>query len=109
MALKNTDPNAEYPYVFMVSQSINQLRPQLATDPAEYTLSVVLMNYKIDENGQLVFDYDSQYSYTCDNFTALAFVNYSQGNATHLQTLGAQQLSIKEIVETELGITLEVL
>lgn len=107
MALKNTDPNAEYPYYFMVSQSIHQRTIEFATDPAYYTIAIIWKAYKV-ENGEIIYDENSQYSYYDENFYQTAVTKYMGGDLTDVNTLGAQELSVKSIIEGELGITLEV-
>ncbi len=108
MALKDTNPAEQYPYVFMVSQSIHQRTIENASEQAYYTLSMVWQYYKVDENNKIVFKPDDQYSYYDENFQLTATQDYISGDTTHAGTLTAQQLSIKKIVEQETGRSLEV-
>jgi hypothetical protein len=109
VALKDTNPNEEYPFIFMVAQSIHQRTIENASDQAYYTLSMVWKYYKIDENNKIVMDESRQHSYYDENFQLTAVSDYLSGDSTHANTLGTQQLSIKKIVEQETGVTLEVI
>ena len=109
MALKDTNPNEEYPYIFLISESICQQTVQKNTDTPIYTLSIVWNSYKVDENDNIIFKPDSQQSYYDDNFYITAVSKAGSGDVTDLNTLNNQVASIKAIVEAETGKTLEVL
>ncbi len=108
MALKDTDASAEYPYIFMVEQSIHQRTFENENETPHYTLSIVWTYYKVDGNGDVTFDPDGQYSYYDENFYLSAAIDIQGGNNTHFNTLTAQTGSIKQIVEQETGLTLEI-
>ena len=107
MALKNTDSNVEYPYIFFIEESICQQIVPKTTDVPFYTLSLVWKNYKVDENDNIIFDDNSQQSYYDDNFYVTAVTKAGNGDMSDMNTLLAQTASIKTIVEQETGVTLE--
>lgn len=106
MALKSTDENDEYPYVFMISQSIAQQTVETGSDSPIYTLSIVWTYYKVLEDGSVHYQPDGQQSYYDENFYTSAVADHAGGDSTHLSTLAAQIESIKKIVEQETGKTL---
>ena len=106
MALKSTNETDEYPYVFMISQSIAQQTVETGSDSPIYTLSIVWTYYKVLEDDSVKYQPDGQQSYYDENFYVTAVTDYSSGDATHISTLGAQVASIKKIVELETGKTL---
>jgi len=108
MAIKDTNLAAEYPYFFMVSQSIHQKLPETAGGDAEFELSIVWQRYRLGENGMFVLDPSSQYTYFDDNFYITAALDAGLGDLTHYSTLAAQTDSIKKIIEQETGLTLEI-
>ena len=107
MAIRDTNPS-EYPYFFMVSQSIHQKIPEVAGGDAEYELSIVWQRYKLGESGGMILNPSSQYTYTDDNFYITAASDAGIGDLTHYSTLVAQVDSIKKIIEQETGLTLEI-
>lgn len=108
MALKDTDINAEYPYFFFVEESIHQQeRDNIADDPI-YTLSLVWKRYKVETDGAMVMDDNSQQSYYDENFYTTAATKAAQGDMSDYDTLTAQTLSVKNIIEAETGVTLAV-
>ena len=108
MALKNTDIAAEYPFIFMLEQSIHQSRIANDTSEPKYTLSLAWTYYRVETDGSLTYAPNAVSTYFDDNFHGHALMDYLSGDMTHMQTLGAQQLSVQKIVESETGITLEV-
>jgi hypothetical protein len=109
MALKDTDPNVEYPYFFMVEQSIFQSKIVNVSNTPSYSLSIAWKKYKVLEDGTMVFSLDKAETYYDDDYFITAYTDSVGGNLTHMNTLGAQQLSIKKIIEAETGSTLEVI
>ena len=106
MSIKSIDEGDEYPYVFMISQSIAQQTVETNIDSPMYTLSIVWTYYKVHEDGSIEYQPDGQQSYYDDNFYTSAITEYAGGNSTHISTLSAQIASIKKIVEQETGKTL---
>ena len=106
MRLKSTDENDEYPYVFMISQSIAQQTVAHASDSPIYTLSIVWTYYKVLEDGSLQYQPDGQHSYYDENFYITAITDHAGSDSTHISTLEAQIASIKKIVGQESGKTL---
>lgn len=106
--IKSTDPNAEYPNFFMVSQSIHQRIPEVAGGDAEFELSIVWQQYKVAEDGSFIMDPNSQQTYYDDSFYITAAADVGLGDFTHYTTLNAQVASIKKIIEQETGLTLEI-
>lgn len=108
MALKDTNPNEEYPYFFMDSQSIHQRVPEVSGGNPEYELSIVWKQYKFSAEGEMIFKPDSQVTYYDDSFYVTAGMEYAGGDSTHFNTLSAQIASIKRLIETELSVSLEI-
>jgi hypothetical protein len=109
MALKDTNLSEEYPYIFLVEQSIHQGVIGNSADNPQYTLSLAWRYYKVLEDGAIVFKSGKPETYYDSDFYVSAITEYMSGDATDLQTLGAQQLSVKKIVESQTGRTLEVI
>ena len=108
MGLKRTNPDAEYPYVFMLSQTIGQQTISNQSETPYYTLSLVWTYYKLDVDGNITYDHNTQHSYYDDNFYLTSITDYQAGEYTNINTLTAQELSVKRIVEQETGQVLEV-
>lgn len=109
MGLKITNPAEEYPYVFMLSQTIGQRTLSNQSDTPYYTLSLVWTYYKLDAEGNITYDHNTQHSYYDDSFYITSVADYQAGEPTHINTLTAQESSIKRIVEQETGQVLEVI
>lgn len=109
MAIKLTDEAAEYPYVFMISQSICQQQFETEAESPYYTLSIIWSYYKINEDSSVSYDPNGQYSYYDDNFHTTATSDYMKGDATHATTLATQEASIAKIVADETAKALVVL
>lgn len=107
MALKNTDVSAEYPYVFLIEQAIYQKPIYVATASPIYSISIAWKNYKITDDGTVIYDQENIYTFSDDNFYGNTILAASQGDMVFAQALGAQQVAIKKIIEDELHITLE--
>lgn len=107
MAVKNTDPNEEYPFIFMVSQNIQQRIPESVSEPAQYALSLVWKYYKVVDD-QMVFDESRQVTCDIDEFFTKALTDYAYADDTHLSTLMAQQYSVAKIAAEVTGDTFEV-
>ena len=105
MALKITDAGIEFPYVFMLSQSICQQTTENFSAPPIYTLSLIWTYYKINEDGSVTYNPDGQFSYYDDNFYISAVTDMGAGQTDHISTLTAQIASIKKIVMDETGYT----
>lgn len=108
MAVKNVDLNVEYPYVFLVSQSLAQRRHNLASEAPEYTLSLTWKYYKVADTGEVVFDDSRQVTIDIDNFFELAMQDYANGYDSHLATIMMQQESVRRIVSEYTGERYEV-
>ena len=107
MALKDINADSEYPYVFMVEQSIYQAKMKNDSETPAYSISLAWTHYKIEVNGDYSYTPSPIQSYYNENFYGLAIDGMQVGDNTHVNTLGAQQLSVKKIIEVESGVTLE--
>jgi len=108
MAIKNTDVNDEYPYIFMVNQTIQQRIPDTASEASQYFLTMVLKHYKI-ENDTIVFDDDSQFTIDIEDFTTETLIAAGQGDMTYADAHTAQQLGICKLVSDHTGKIFEVI
>lgn len=108
MALKDTNPTEEYPYIFLLSQYIGQQVPEMHGDSPFYNISVTWTSYKISETGKVIFNPSGQHTYDDDNFASTTMNELALGNSSHADTLAAQQLSIKSIIEKFTGKALEI-
>ena len=108
MALKDTNIDSEYPYVFMLEQSIFQSKIKNSSDNPKYTLSLAWVYYKLELDGSMIFKPSQVQNYYDGDFYVSAVTDMMAGDNSHVNTLSFQQLSIKKIVEAETGLTLEV-
>ena len=108
MALKVINAVDEYDHIFMVEQSICQKQIANASDNPRYSLSLIWRYYKQLEDGSIVFSPNTASTYYDDDFYLTAIQKYAGGDTTDVNTLGAQQLSVKAIVESETNMSLEV-
>ncbi len=108
MAIRDTNTAEEFPYIFMIEQSIFQSRIFNQADNPKYSLSLAWLYYKIEADGTMVFSSEHPESYNNDDFYVDAVVHLMDGDSTHSDTLTAQQLSVKHIIQEHTGKTLEV-
>jgi hypothetical protein len=104
MALKDTNTEEEYPYVFMVEESVFQSRITNINQTPIYGVSLAWTYYKTAENGDITFKPAQPESYYDSDF------HTSAGTvAVHATSIAAQQESIKSIVESVSNRTLEII
>lgn len=108
MALRDSNPSEEYPFVFLVEQAVYQSQIATHTENPKYTLSLAWKYYKVLADNSIVFKNEATHTYVDDDFYVSAANDWMNGVDTHFNTLSAQQASIKRIVEFESGKTLEV-
>ena len=109
MALKNTNTNAEYPYVQLLRLTVQQRQLDNNTQAPEYSLSMKWIYYKVENDGTIVYDNSSLFTYDDPDFyqTAVADLMVHSENA-HVNTLGGMELSVQRIVEQISGNTYQV-
>lgn len=109
MAIKDTDTLAEYPYVFVVEQTITQGRFFHNSDTPRYEISFAWCYYRIDENGNIHFSPDPVQTFFTEDFYGLAVSRMQAEDMSHVNAIMAQQQSMCEIISTVSGRTLEVI
>lgn len=108
MAIRDTNTAEEYPYVFLIRQSLGQRQLTTINAAPEYTLSLSWIYYKVLEDGSIVYDHSSLETVDIEDFFTTALTAAGSGEMAHFNTLGAQQESVRLLVEAKTGRSFEV-
>lgn len=109
MAIKDTDPNAGFPYVFVVEQTITQSQLANHNDNPRYEISFAWRYYQVDESGAIQFAPGPAQTYFNDDFYGLAISEMLANNMSHVNAITAQQESMRQIIADVTGKSLEVI
>lgn len=107
MAIKDTDPNADFPYVFVVEQTITQSQLANHNDNPRYEISFAWRYYQVDESGAIQFAPGPAQTYFNEDFYGLALTAMQASNLSHVDAIAAQQESMRQIIAEITGKTLE--
>lgn len=108
MAIRNTDPNAEFNYVYMRELNITQSQISQTSDQPKYTVSVAWNFYKIVD-GAIIYNLVDVDTYYEEDFYSIALSQYMSGDSTKMNSLGANQLVVSQVISELTGLVLEVI
>lgn len=108
MAIRNTDPNVEFGYIYMRELTIAQSRITNVSDYPIYTVSIAWDFYKVVE-GAIIYDPASVNTDYIEDFYSIALDEYMSGDSTKMNGLGANQLVVSQLISELTGLALEVI
>ena len=102
MAVKDVNPDEEYPYVFMIEQSIMQSIITHVDEPPIYTVSMAWRYYKVTDVGDMVFKPEAETMYDAEYYTH-AVATMMSGNTVLVDAMNKQQSAIAFLLSEQTG------